>query len=689
MENRFSFRDLVICSLLIAQIVMVALAMKMFDRQWGDVKRIVSKMDEHTSDLSFIRRQLADGVQMSQKGAESPSPFGSFPDAFERVKKAKANPDYSIGDWFVDAFGTNVPKLTPLVSSDIYGTIVQMRVLESLAIQDPDTLNFKPLLSTGWKIEENLKVWQEYVDKRKTVPLTEDEIRGESTYPSDKEDKDLAAKQAAYMERRLKEGRRTPDIASEKDCPHALKITFSLRKGITFSDGQPFTGDDVVFTFNFIMDEKVAAPRDRAYFEKIKSVEKIGEDQVVFFFKEPYFESFDLAGGMNILPRHFYGRYKNEKGEFTYEKFNQSTGILMGTGPYRLASPDTWTPGKPIELFRNERYWGEPGPFDRIIWRIIEDESVEMTMFKNAEFDFFSALPEQYRDLEKDPKVMERANKFEFYTPRGGYMYIAWNQARNAKPTRFADKRVRQAMTYMTDRQRLCDEIFLSYAEPATGPFFPDTGQADPAIKPYPFDIAKAKALLKEAGYEDRNRDGVVEDPKGVPFKFKFSYPSKSPVFERVVLFLKDSYAQAGVSLEPEPTDWPVMIKKLDNRDFDAISLRWSGGFETDIYQMFHSSQMLDNGDNFMSYVNPQFDRVIEQARITIDKPTRMPLWQQAHRHLHEDQPYTFLMRSKALAFLDKRIQNVQRTKAGLNYVSSWVYPLEWYVPKAQQKWSK
>ena len=94
-------------------------------------------------------------------------------------------------------------------------------------------------------------------------------------------------------------------------------------------------------------------------------------------------------------------------------------------------------------------------------------------------------------------------------SPVAGYSYIGWNQQRSGKPTPFADVRVRQAMTYLTDRPGIIEDIMLGYAEPAVSPFSPRSKQHDRSIKPRPYDVNKGKALLAEAGYEDRDGDGM------------------------------------------------------------------------------------------------------------------------------------------------------------------------------------
>ena len=148
-------------------------------------------------------------------------------------------------------------------------------------------------------------------------------------------------------------------------------------------------------------------------------------------------------------------------------------------------------------------------------------------------------------------------------------------------------------------------------------------------------------------------------------------------------MFLKDLYSRAGVSLIPKPSEWSVMIDLLNSRNFDAITLGWSSGVETDIFQMFHGSQIDDGGDNFVNFKSNELDSLIDQARATVSEDKRMPLWWQAEQILHEQQPYTFLMRRKSLIFLDSRISNVEVTSLGLNTEQ---VPVETYVPQALQK---
>ncbi len=347
-------------------------------------------------------------------------------------------------------------------------------------------------------------------------------------------------------------------------------------------------------------------------------------------------------------------------------------------------------PGTPdqgmVELERNPRYWGPILPaFDRLLWKVIENDSARLTTFRNGEIDIYGARPREYKTLLDDVELNARTQNFEYMSPTAGYSYIGWNQGSVDKPSRFADKRVRQAMTYLTDRQRIIDEIMLGYGEIAISPFNPRSHQHDKGLTARDYDPEKAKALLKEVGYEDRDGDGVLEDADGEPFEFGLVYFQGNKDTKRIVLFLKDLYAGAGILMHPKPTEWSVMLDLLDKRDFDAITLGWSSGVETDIFQMFHGRQTENGGDNFVGNKNPQLDKLIDEARATVDEAVRMPLWQQAEGIMYDDQPYTFLMRRKTMAFIDRRIHNVAQTRLGLN---AGFVPVEWYVPLEMQKYS-
>jgi peptide/nickel transport system substrate-binding protein len=619
MEKRFSAKDLPLIIGLMLIVVLIVLLMYQVDRQWSRMTDMQRAMQEQSDDLRRLRVAL-----QSLEG---------------RVRT-----------------GVAAPSGEPLDADDMPAAFRRAR----RAAEQPDYAPGDWLVRafpTGLSTITPLVSSDAYASEVQGYVLESLLTRDPDTL----EWQGLIARDWEYSE-------------------DGMTIAFRMRPDVTFSDGTPLTARDVVFTYQFIMTDAIAAPRARAYLEKIEKVEALGDHEVAFTFAEPYFNSLQLAGGMEIMPRHFYEAYLDEP-----ETFNRSRGLLMGSGPYRLADPRGWTPDQGlVELERNPRYWGpvEP-PFNRVVWRVIENDSARLTTFRNGDIDAYAARPREYQRLLDDAQLRERTLHYEYMSPTAGYAYIGWNQERGGRPTRFADRRVRQAMSHLTNIDRIIAEIMLGYAEPAVSPFNPRSPQHDASLEPYPFDLQRAAALLHEAGYRTRNRDGILLDEEGRPFEFDLVFFQDNEDTRRIVLFLRDLYARAGILMRPRPTEWSVMLELLNRKDFDAITLGWTSGVETDIYQMFHSSQTVAGGDNFIGYRNPELDRLIDQARAEVDEDARMPLWQVAERILHEDQPYTFLMRRQTLAFIDRRISNLEITSLGLNMGA---VPVEIYVPPDQQR---
>jgi peptide/nickel transport system substrate-binding protein len=534
---------------------------------------------------------------------------------FARIYKAQSAPDYAQGGQLTLMSQATSAKLTPLIATDAFAVDTWGYVMDSLVGRDPDTLKWLPNLATSWTISAD-----------------------------------------------------------------SLTIDFNIRRGVTFSDGSPLTADDVVYTFDQLRNPNIEDPMMKGSVDRLGRVEKLNDYAVRFVFKEPYYQSFLSVGGTPIMSKAFYSHYSDTD-------FNRSTGLLIGSGPYRLPDPTSWrpTPGQPVVLVRNERYWGPVPSFDKMVWNIIEQPSARVTAFRNGDIDILGGdgppTPEQYSQLCADPQALAHTHHWALTTPAEAWYYLGWNekQGRDGKPSLFADPRVRRALTMLTDRQSILQNIIHGYGQIITSPFPPNTPQCDPSIQPWPFDVTAAEKLLAEAGFH-RNGDRML-GPDGQPFTFQLLFNSNSEPRRRIASFLHDAYAKVGIDAQPKSEEWSVFQQRIDDRDYQVVIGAWGGGLEPDPYEQLDTSQSAGTGENFIQFSDPKLNTAISLARSTVDDAKRMPLWHQVHQLIHQDQPYTYLFIYQELDFAQDRIHGIVPTKIlGLNP------SLEWYIPKALQK---
>src|SRR5688572_28390935 len=230
MENRFGVKDFFLFLVLAVLIGIVVLAMVQYDRQWADIRKIRERLDEQGRDLRDLQRSIARGVAVVGTGGPDPSAGATstnpadYPkdDPFARLKAARAMPGFAEGDWLVEA--TNeMAQITPLLSHDICATNLQELVVETLLQRDPQNLEWRPLLATGQpEVKNNIAAYDAYIAEQKKAGKTEEQIE------------------------------------KDPNLPVPVTMLFTVREGARFSDGQPVTPDDFVFTFKQIMDERIA-----------------------------------------------------------------------------------------------------------------------------------------------------------------------------------------------------------------------------------------------------------------------------------------------------------------------------------------------------------------------------------------------------------------------------------------------
>ncbi len=432
-----------------------------------------------------------------------------------------------------------------------------------------------------------------------------------------------------------------PGLAEKAEqSPDGKTFTFYLRKGVKFHDGKPLTAEDVKFSFEAMFDPKYNAMHMRPYFENFEPTAEVLDPHTIRFrVKEKYFRNFDtIAGMLRIVPKHVYGDPESGK------KKNKT---IIGSGPYKLEKYDQ---GQSIVLVKNPDWWGKDLKwnkgrynFERIRFRFIKDENIALEALKKGEVDFFDDLTaEGYMKKAVGPEWGKTVFKVktENLSPKS-YGFIGWNLRREL----FQDKNVRHALQLLMNREEMNKKFRFNMDTPASGPWYSQSEYADPNVKPVPYDPKKAVELLKKAGWEDTNKDGVLDkDFNGQRRDFRFTLYYANKDSEKYWVMYQSDLKKVGIDMKLQVLEWNTFLKNLDDGNFDAAALGWSGGsVDVDPKQIWHSSTAVKGGSNFIGYKNPEVDKLIDQARQELDKKKRITILRKVYRMIAEDYPYAFL----------------------------------------------
>lgn len=486
----------------------------------------------------------------------------------------------------------------------------------------------------------------------------------------------------SLAERSMKEPTRFDPMLAERweISDDHLTYTIHLRKGVLWHDftdpetGERFqdvevTADDFKFYIDTIRNPGIQCEPIRVYYQDLEDLRVVDRYTFQVIWKAPYFLSTELTLGLQPLPRHFY-RYDPAKPE----EFNENVArnrMIVGCGPWVF---ERWDKGKEIVFRRNEKYYGPKPHLRRLRFKVIKESNARLLALQNGEVDRIGLLAQQWVEQTNSEEFLRRFAKFQ-YTARV-YYYVGYNLRRPP----FDDRRVRLALTHCIDRPRILREVYKDLGRIVTGPFFIESPYYDASIEPYPFDIAKAKALLAEAGWRDSDGDGIL-DKDGKKFEFTFLAIAGSENQARIAAILKEDLAKAGLVMNIVEVEWSVYTERLEEWNFDVCSLGWAMGYESDPYQIWHSSQAdLKGASNHVGFKSEEADRIIEAARREFDLDRRIALYRQFHRLVHEEQPYTFLVSPYNLVAQDRRYRNAKVYPLGMHINSFW-------VPLAEQKY--
>ena len=459
-----------------------------------------------------------------------------------------------------------------------------------------------------------------------------------------------------------------------------LYYTFHLRPGVKWHDGEPLTVKDFLFSFKTMKDPGVACQPTRNYFTDLENLEAPDDSTLRFVWRKLYAGAFEQSAGMTLIPEHIY-KYQSAN-DFNTSPHNKEA---FGTGPYKFKE---WLPEQRIVLERNENYWGTKPNFKLVYYRIVKESAVRFQMLKNKKLDLMGLTPSQWtNDVPKPPFGEEHGlgsyKQYALY-----YNYIGWN----ARKDKFADKRVRQALTLSINREKILHDLLHDLGMVVSGTFYSLGPYANPSVKPWPYDPEAAKKLFAEAGWTDHDGDGFL-DKNGERFHVRIMYPAASETGKAILVAAQADLKKVGVDCELEPIEWSVFITRINKREFDAISLGWSLGLDPDPFQLFHSSQAAGEGSNSCYFVNAEADKIMEKLRVTFDFEERKKLCWRFCEILRDEQPYTFMFNTMGLAAYNADLRNnflpVKPGEKRVQFeplVRENTFSKYWYMPRAYQR---
>ena len=456
------------------------------------------------------------------------------------------------------------------------------------------------------------------------------------------------------------------DLARSWDIENDGKLLrFHLRNDVLWHDGVKFTAKDVMFTYKLIIDPKTPT----AYAEMYKLVKKARiMDEYTFEaeYDKPLAPALLSWGSLNILPEHLLKGVDISKTQFARAP--------VGTGPFTFVS---WQTGQKILLKANEKYFDGMPYFLGIDYRIIPDQNTEFLELKAGSLDMIGLTPLQYLRQTNDPDFNKRFNKYKFLAD--GYTFLGFNLKK--KP--FDDIRVRLAISYAIDKEELIKGVLDGLGDVASGPYKPGTKWYDDKVTKYPYNPDKARELLMQAGYLDRNGDGVVEKD-GHDLTISVITNQGNPLREKTAQIIQQRLKQVGIAMKIRIIEWTVFLKQyVDKGNFDAVILGWTISRDPDLYNVWHSSQAVKGGLNFVGYKDPDVDRLLVDGRQTYDEAKRKQCYDRFQEILAEQQPYVFLYVPYSLPAVSSRIKGIVPAPAGITYNIE-----KWYVPRALQKYS-
>jgi peptide/nickel transport system substrate-binding protein len=440
-------------------------------------------------------------------------------------------------------------------------------------------------------------------------------------------------------------------------------LTFHLRNDVFWHDGVKTTAYDVKYSYDMARIPATAFPNTAFWTH-------YGDATVVDSFTirigmRPHADFMDPWRSFSPVPKHILEG--TAPSAMQTHPFN--TRNPVGNGPFKFVEH---VQGQRWVFAANENFPKELGgrPYaDRLVYRIIPEPTTLMAELLRGNLDYYIApTAEQAEQIEASPEA--RVLSF----PDRQFMMIGWNEKRDM----FKDARTRRALTMAIDREAIVRAVRRGYGELGNSTIPPLFWNHDPqAGADLKFDSAGAKRLLAEVGWRDRNGDGILENAQGQPFSFTMITNQGNREREDIAVIVQSQLRKVGIEARTQLMEWGSLLDRIqdvDKRDYDAVIIAWVTEFRIDDTDLFHCDKLKDPYQ-WVSYCNPETDRLLDTLPTLVDRNASRPVWNQYQRQIAEQQPYTILYFTRRLEGVHERLRNVNPDARG-----DWVNIRQWYL---------
>jgi len=444
------------------------------------------------------------------------------------------------------------------------------------------------------------------------------------------------------------------------------ELTFHLRDDVYWHDGEITDAHDVAFTYRTAIDPATAFPNTTfwAYYDRSEDGVEVIDDFTVRIRMQPHAEFMDPWRTVTIMPEHLLGDVPPAE----LKQHPYGTVCPVGNGPFIFTQhrqDASWSfqanPAFP------EGLGGRPY-LDRYVYRIISEQNTILTELLTGNIDVYISVKPEHAQRVIDSEHLELIRY-----PFRNYVFVGWN----AREPQLADRRVRQAITIATNRQEMVDALVQGYGVVANGsvPRFHWAYDAEAGAEEMAYSPEHARELLDEAGWVDRDGDGVRENADGLPLAISIKYNQGNDTRRDIAEIMQAQLAEVGIDVTPQVVEWATLLNDINvERDFDGVVMGWVVEFKLDDTDLFHSDKY-EEPYAYSGTLRPDIDTLLEEIPLTVDRADAIPMWREYQQLMIDEQPYTFVYFPDRLDGVNRRLNNVQMDVRG-----EWLTINEWQI---------